>query len=126
MANYSSELRKRVVDAYTQGLSGTYEQTMKLFQVSRPTLTRWLKSYREEGRTENLPRGGNNPIKLDEAWLLEHATKFPNARCIDRAAAYEKERGIHVHPETVRYALRRMGWSFKKKRWLPKSEKKSA
>jgi transposase len=37
------ELRKRIVEAYYSGRSGTYEQTAELFGVGRATVGRLLR-----------------------------------------------------------------------------------
>jgi transposase len=52
----SVELRQRIVDAYTRGLSGTYEQTAELFGVGRATVNRILALLRRTGGVRGLPR----------------------------------------------------------------------
>lgn len=108
------ELRKRIVEAYASGLSGTYEETAALFGVGRASVSRLLRRFRETGAVEALPVGGNNPRKVDLEWLLEHAKAHPDARLIDRIEAWEAFSGRRVASSTMSKAMRSIDWSFKK------------
>lgn len=66
------ELRKRIVEAYDSGLSGTYEETAELFGVGRATVSRLLRRHRETGDVQPLPIGGNYPRQIDLGWLEAH------------------------------------------------------
>ena len=117
------ELRKRIVAAYTSGLSGSYEQTAELFGVGRATVSRLLRRYRETGDVKPLPIGGNYPRQLDLDWLLDHAQRVPDARLIDRIDAWEAESGRRVSSSTMSKAMRKIGWTHKKR--LPSRRSKS-
>lgn len=111
-----TELRKRIVEAYTTGCSGSYEQTARLFGVGRATVSRLLRRHRESGDVKALPMGGNNPRRVDLEWLRKHAEQHPDARLADRIAAWEKLSGSRVASSTMSYAMRAIGWTYKKKR----------
>ena len=110
------DLRRRVVEAYDSGLSGTYAQTAELFGVGQATVNRWLRRKRETGDVKPLPRKGNNPRRVDLDWLREHAVQNPDARLIDRVEAWEAHGGVRVHIDTMSASMRAIGWTYKKKR----------
>ena len=108
------ELRKRIVEAYDSGRSGSYEQTAELFGVGRATVSRLLRRYRESGDVKPLPVGGNYPRQVDLDWLREHAQQEPDARLVDRVEAWEKVSGRRVASSTMSNAMRAIGWTHKK------------
>lgn len=116
MPELSLDLKRRIVAAYRSGQSGTYEQTALLFGVGEATVSRVLRRYRETGDVLNKPRGGNNPRRVDLAWLRRHAEGHPDARLIDRVEAWAESGGVRVHVSTMSLAMRAIGWTHKKKR----------
>ncbi len=56
MAISSQDIRQRAISAYRAG-KGTQSHIAALFGISRPTMERWLRAYRHEGRVAPLPRG---------------------------------------------------------------------
>ena len=110
----SQDLRERIVFAYTNGLTNTYAETARMFGVGEATVSRLLRRLRETGGVRVKPRGGNNPIKVDDAWVQEHAKQYPDARLIDRVEAWEALSGIKVTTGTMWNALDRVGWTHKK------------
>lgn len=95
------ELRKRIVQAYSCGLSGTYEQTAEMFGVGRATVSRLLGRYRKTGKVEALPMGGNYPRQVDLNWLGAHAQQHPDAWLIERIEDWRKESGRRVASSTM-------------------------
>lgn len=122
MTTRSTDLRKRVVEAYKGGLSGTYKETAKMFDVGEASVSRWLRLERETGDVEPRQREVFKPRKVDLDWLRQHAAAFPDARLIDRANAWEEESGVRVHIDTISTSLQAIGWTYKKKRRRQKSE----
>jgi transposase len=116
MADTPIVLRKRIVQAYIEGLSGSYRETAKLFGVGEATVSRLLRLYRETKSVVPKPRGGNFPAKIDLDWLRHHTTANPDARLCDRVAALEAETGIHVSTQSMSRAMRKIGWTHKKRR----------
>jgi transposase len=116
MADTSLDLRRRIVDAYRSGKTATYEATASMFGVGRATVDRLLRLRRETGDVFPRPRGGNNPRRVDLTWLKAHAQANPDARLVDRVAAWEKHSGDSVSVTAMWKALRAIGWTHKKKR----------
>jgi transposase len=108
------ELRRRIVEAYTSGRSGNYEETAELFGVGRATVNRLLRRYRATGDVKALPVGGNYPRQVDLDWLREHARQHPDARLVDRIDAWEGVSGRRVASSTMSLAMRAIDWTHKK------------
>jgi transposase len=116
MSELSLDLRRRIVDAYLSGLSGSYATTSTMFGVGEATVSRLLRRFRETGDVLKKPRGGNNPRRVDLDWLRRHAEAEPDARLVDRVDAWERHSGIRVHKSTMGFAMRDIGWTHKKRR----------
>jgi transposase len=119
MADLSIDLRRRLVQAYVSEKSGTYAETAALFGVGPATVSRQLRRYRETGDVQYRPKGGNNPRRVDLAWLREHLQAQPDARLVDRVAAWQQHSGKKVSITAMWKAVRACGWSHKKSRWSP-------
>ena len=115
----SIDLRRRVVEAYRAGRSGTYAFTAKMFGIGEATVSRLLRRYRETGDVQYKPKGGNNPRRVDLGWLQEHCSLNPDARITDRIDAWKQHYGECVSYGAMWGAMHAIGWSFKKKRRLP-------
>lgn len=108
------ELRRRIVEAYTRGRSGTYDATAELFGVGRATVNRLLRRQRETGSVEAKAVGGNYPRRIDLDWLRQHAEKCPDARLSDRIEAWERVSGRRVASSSMSKAMKKIGWTHKK------------
>src|SRR5689334_15157275 len=115
MADLSIDLRRRLVAAYKAGRSGTYDATAALFDVGRATVSRNLRRYRETGDVLYKPKGGNNPRRVDLAWLVEHLAAYPDARLIDRVEAWRQYSGASIGVTAMWEAVRACGWTHKKR-----------
>ena len=122
MGELSIDLRRRIVDAYLSKKSGTYAQTAVLFKVGEATVSRLLRRYRETGDVLHLPRGGNNPRRVDLEWLREHLQAHPDARLIDRTEAWQQHSGKRVGVTTMWLAVHACGWTHKKRHRSPAKE----
>lgn len=111
----SLDLRKRIVQAYRSGRSGTYEETARMFGVGYATVSRILRRFRETGDVKPRPKGGNNPRRVDLDWLRKHAESEPDARIIDRIEAWRVHSGKSVSIGAMWHALAAIGWTHKKK-----------
>lgn len=118
----SLDLRRRVVAAYHSGLTVTYEATATMFGIGRATVSRLLRRKRESGDVEFKPRGGNRARVVDTAWLEAHAAGEPDARLVDRIAAWAAHSGRTVSVGAMHSAMQRIGWTHKKRRRSPASE----
>jgi transposase len=114
MKSISLDLRRRIVEAYLSGRSGTYQTTAEMFGVGVATVSRLLHLNREHGDLRAKARGGNRAREVDEDWLRAHAQEQPDARLIDRVQAWEAYRGKRVQVSTMCLAMRRIGWTHKK------------
>jgi len=114
MAELSIDLRRRLVEAYHTKKSGTYIQTAELYRVGEATVSRLLRRERETGDVLDKPRGGNNPRRIDMGWLQDHLEEHPDARIIDRIAAWMEHGGERVGVTTMHQAIRSLGWTHKK------------
>lgn len=119
MATLSLDLRRRIVEAYQSKKSGTYEQTATLFGIGEATVSRLLRRQRETGDVLHKPRGGNNPRRVDLAWLREDLRANPDARLVDRRDAWHRRAGKRVSLTAMWLAVRACGWTHKKRRWSP-------
>src|SRR5208283_2906978 len=115
MPDTSLDLRRRIVKAYEAGRTPTYEATATMFEVGTATVSRLLRRKRETGDVLPKPKGGNNPRRVDLEWLKKHAAEFPDARIIDRIAAWEAEKRKHVSLGSMWAALHKIGWTHKKR-----------
>ena len=107
-------LRRRIVEAYRSGLSGTYAQTAALFGVGEATVSRLLRRYRETGDVKAKPVGGNRARVVDLQWLAQHAQRDPDARLCDRIEDWAEHSGRRVASSTMSNAMRALGWTHKK------------
>lgn len=116
MADLSIDLRRRIVDAYEHGRTTTYIATAEMFGVGYATVSRLLRRKRETGDVLSKPKGGNNPRRVDLEWLENHAREHPDARLIDRVAAWQAHSGRTVSIHAISRGLRAIGWTHKKRR----------
>ena len=119
MTDLSLDLRRRIADAYLSGRTSTYETTATMFEVGSATVNRILRRKRETGDVLPKPKGGNNPRRVDLEWLKTHAREHPDARIVDRIAAWKQHKGVHVSIGAMWGALDEIGWTHKKRRRWP-------
>lgn len=122
MGDLSIDLRRCVVDAYLSQKSGTYEQTAVLFKIGEATVSRLLRRQRETGDVLYKPKGGNNPRRVDLAWLREHLQGLPDARLVDRVEAWQQHSGQRVSVTAMWSAVHACGWTHKKRPRSPGRE----
>mgnify|MGYP002634169224 CR=1 FL=1 len=111
-AAYSQDLRDRVIAARDRGMPTI--QVSRLFDVSPAWVRRVMQRLREHGETAPRPRGGVTVVKIDMQRLRELVEAQPDATIRE----LHERLGINCSPSAVDMALRRMGWSFKKRRFM--------
>jgi len=111
---FSVDLRKRILEAYIQGRTTTYEKTAEVFGVGRAMVSRLQQRFRETGNIQPLPVRGNHPRKVELDWLRAHAQDNPEARLIERIEAWEQKSRKRVASATMSKATRDIQWTFKK------------
>ena len=119
MKAYSVDLRERVLQAVDKGYRRT--EIMKLFGISRATIKRYLKQRRETGNVNVRPIPGRPSKKFAplQAGLVTQLQAHPDVTLEIHCQLWEQEHGLPVSTTTMGRAIRRMGWTRKKKRWVP-------
>jgi transposase len=126
MKSYSQDLRDRVIAKYN---SGEYSKKViaQIFNLSRHTVSRWVKRYKETGGYSSLHGvGSGRPIKFnDKSKILEYLKSNPDAS----GNEMRQELAPSISMTTFYNALARMEITYKKKsqntkgdaRWLDAS-----
>jgi transposase len=121
MKAYSQDVRERVLRAVDQGYQRV--DIIKLFGVSRATIKRYLKHRRETGAVNVKPIPGRPPKKFAplQAHLVAQLEAHPDAKLEAHCQMWEEQQGVAVSTSTMSRAIRRVGWTRKKRRWVPTS-----
>jgi transposase len=119
MKAYSVDLREKVLRAVDQGYPR--EEIVKLLGVSRATIKRYLKQRRETGTVAPKAIPGRPPKKLGllQAELVAQLQAHDDLRLEDHCQLWEQTHGVTVSTATMSRAIKRVGWTRKKRRWLP-------
>lgn len=119
MKAYSRDLRERVLQAVDQGYPRT--EIIQLFGVSRATIKRYLKQRRETGDISVKPIPGRPSKKFAplQTGLVAQLERHPDATLEMHCQLWEHEHGLGVSTTTMGRAIKRVGWTRKKRRWVP-------
>ena len=119
MKAYSQDLRERVLRAVDQGYQRA--DIIKLFGVSRATIKRYLKQRRETGQVGVKPIPGRPSKKFAplKAGLVAQLQAHPDATLEAHCQMWEQQQGLQVSTTTMSRAIRQIGWTRKKRRWVP-------
>jgi transposase len=115
MKQYSADLRERLLRAIDAGLS--HAEAARLFGVGTSTIKRWKRQRRECGTVVPARRPGRTPLigpELQTA-LEVQVRAAPDATLAEHCATWEQAHGVAVSEATMSRALRRIGWSLKKR-----------
>ncbi len=124
MRTYSLDLRERALAAVDRGMPR--KGAVGVFGVSLATLKRWLKRRQETGSAAPKRRPGMRR-RVDASAeqrrdLWRQLEENPEATLERHRETWERERGVRVSVATMSRAIRRLGWTYKKRRWRPPSE----
>ena len=127
MGIYSKDLRLRALDAVDRGLSR--EEVSELFGISGSTIKRWVRRRREgEDLEPKRSRGRKRRIlaTAEEGRALWEQLEENDEATLERhCQLWEERRGVRVSLATMSRAIRnKLGWTYKKRRWVPPSETK--
>lgn len=125
MRAYSQDLRQRILHAVDQGRPRA--EIIKIFEVSRATIKRYLKLRRETGDVKPKVIPGR-PAKKGAALLAglqSQLNAHPDATLAEHCQMWETTQGIQVSSATMSRAIHRLNWTWKKKT-LHASEQKEA
>jgi transposase len=113
---YSSDLRRRVVDAIDGGMSA--RSAAARFSVAPSTAINWHRQWREKGSIEPARQGQPTGSKLDEheAFILELVANEKDIALHEIADKVSAERGVRACPATVWYFFSKRGLTHKKRR----------
>jgi transposase len=119
MKAYSQDLREKVLRAVDQGYSRG--EIVKLLGVSLATIKRYLKQRRETGTIAPKAIPGRPPKKLGklQAELVVQLQAHDDIRLEDHCQLWEQTHGVQVSTATMSRAIKRVGWTRKKRRWQP-------
>jgi len=119
----SEDLRRRIIAAWQKKKLST-EELADLFGVGTATIKRLKRTYRDTKAVKPKPHGGGTKPIIDEerAPLLEALIqRHPDWTEDQFAKELAKLHGIRIGESTVGRAIRRLGYSVKKKRSSRKS-----
>jgi transposase len=127
MQIYSKDLRLRAVAAVERGIPR--REVVRTFCVSLTTLKRWLKMRREgKDLSPGVSTGRRRRIlsTLQERRLLWDQLEENDDATLERhCELWEQKTGVRVSISAMSRAIRgKLGWSYKKRRWVPPSETK--
>jgi transposase len=116
---YSSDLRERVLRAIDAGESRA--DIIRLFGVSLATIKRYLKQRREQGTVAAKPHPGRPPKKSAplQAALHKQLEEHDDATLATHCQLWQQQSGEEVSQSTMSRAISKLGWTRKKRRWVP-------
>lgn len=109
-APYSVDLRSRVLGAYDRGMET--KEISENFRVSPAWARRVKQRRREHGELTPRPMGGKRYEKIDRVRLAALVEQQPDATL----AELRERLGVRCAISAICTALKRLGWSFKKRR----------
>jgi transposase len=127
MGIYSKDLRIRAVAAVDRGIPR--REVVETFSISLMTLKRWLRMSREgKDLSPGVSSGRRRRIlaTLEEKRLLWSQLEENDDATLERhCELWEEKTGVRVSISAMSRAIReKLGWSYKKRRWVPPSETK--
>ena len=121
MRAYSTDLKERLVRAVAAGQP--MREAARRFNVAVNTVKRAVVQARETGSLERKPIPGY-PRRIGpelEAALLARLEAAPDATVGEHCAWWAEQYGQLLSVATMWRAIRRLGWTHKKKHWQPAS-----
>jgi transposase len=122
-APVSEDLRQRIVAAWQRRKLSSIELA-ELFGVGEATIKRLKRRFLDTGSVSPKPHGGGaQPIigKKEEALVEALVQQHPDWSEDQFAKALADEHGVMASAATVGRAIRKLGYSVKKRRSSPKS-----
>jgi transposase len=121
MHAYSTDLKERLVRAVADGQP--MREAARRFGVAVTTVKRAVVQQRETGSLERKPiPGGPRKIRREqEAILRARLEVAPDATVVEHCAWWAEQTGQPLSEATMWRAIRRLGWTHKKKSWQPAS-----
>ncbi len=105
-----------------------YTEVSRLFGVSLATIGRYARRRRETGEVAPRPSPGRTPRICGTAEerrdLWAQLEESPEATLEEHRELWQERGGARVSVATMSRAIRRLGWTYKKRRWEPPSATK--
>ena len=121
MRAYSTDLKARLVRAVANGQP--MREAARRFNVAVNTVKRAVVQERETGSLERKPIPGC-PRRIGpelEAALRARLEAAPDATVLEHCAWWAEHYGQQLSEATMWRAIRRLGWTHKKRHWQPAS-----
>lgn len=122
-SKYSGEYSQSQVD---RGMPR--KEVVRTFGVSIATIGRYLRRRREDLDLAPRPSTGRPPTilaNLQQRRALWKQLEEDNTATLERhCEIWEERHGVRVSISSMSRAIRKLGWSRKKDRWVPPSETK--
>jgi len=127
MEIYSKDLRIRALAAVERGMPR--REVVRIFSISLTTLKRWLKMRREgKDLSPGISTGRRRRILAtpeEEGLLCSQLEANDDATLERHCELWEEKTGVRVSLSAMSRAIReKLGWTYKKRRWVPPSETK--
>ena len=127
MGIYSKDLRIRALAAVDRGIPR--REVAEIFSISLTTLKRWLKMRREgKDLSPGVSTGRRRRIlaTLEEEGLLWGQLQENDDATLERhCELWEEKMGVGVSISAMSRAIReKLGWTYKKRRWVPPSARR--
>jgi transposase len=121
MRAYSTDLKERLVRAVANGLP--MREAARRFDVAVTTIKRAVVQQRETGSLARKPIPGRpRAIRHEqEAILLARLQAAPDATVLEHCGWWAQHQGQQLSEVTMWRAIRRLGWTQKKRHWQPAS-----
>src|SRR5215216_2375339 len=124
---YSKDLRIRALAAVDRDIPR--REVVEIFSISLTTLKRWLKMSREgKDLSPGISTGRRRRIlstPQEQRLLWDQLEENDDATLERHCELWEEKTGVRVSVSAMSRAIRgKLGWSYKKRRWLPPSETK--
>ena len=124
MKTYSQDLRDKMLAALDRGMPR--KEAVGAFGVSPATLKRWLRRRRQTGSVVPKRRRLGMRLRIgasadERRALWRQLEEHPEATLEEHRELWEHERGVRVSVATMSRAIRRLGWTYKQRRWEPPS-----
>jgi transposase len=126
MRAYSMDLRERVLAAVDRGTPR--KEIVRTLGVSEPTIRRYLRLRTETGSVAPKPYP-KRPFSIGQSVeqrraLWKQLEEHNDATLEKHCQLWEREQGVKISISTMSRAIRRLGWTLKKRVWVPPNETK--
>jgi transposase len=127
MRAYSMDLRERVLAAVDR--STPRKEIVRTLGVSEPTIRRYLRLRRETGSVAPKPPPAKPTFSIGQSVeqrraLWKQLEVHDDATLERHCQLWERKQGVKVSISTMSRAIRRLGWTLKKRVWVPPNETK--